>query len=308
MKTKWIEPSALWPGHQLETPPEESFKLGRRHLAGSHDELAMFDGAETRDVAGDRHRIGGICEDHRRLHVTHECRVVRRLERVAAEHAVVTEDPEIADGADCRAGDWRRNFVGRVRGIRGIECLDPEIDLRHRKPRRLDREVEIETREVFERLAEQPLVPGRSIGEPVAGNGESARLRLAQMLKRDRRHLGPAEKLAGFEPAVTGDDLQLAVDEDRRIEAEGLDALRNLADLPLIMRADIPRIGEEGCDRPVDDRDLQGCFPASFVAGNGFPTSGRCFELLCHACLLKQCVSGSKASRFAVRVHYVDSF
>jgi hypothetical protein len=48
----------------------------------------------------------------------------------------------------------------------------------------------------------------------------------------DGRHLAPPEQLACRNPAVPDDHLAPRVDQHRHIEPEGLDAGRDLADLP----------------------------------------------------------------------------
>ncbi len=74
-------------------------------------------------------------------------------------------------------------------------------------------------------LAEQPVVPCGDLGQAIVGDHEGARLRLGQMFEVDGRHFRPAELATGQEPPVTGDHLELGIDQDRHIEAENPDAI-----------------------------------------------------------------------------------
>ena len=56
------------------------------------------------------------------------------------------------------------------------------------------------------------------------------------------RHRVDAENLGGFHAAVAGDDLFRIVDQDRIAEAELCNAVRNLLNLFLRMRAGIVRV------------------------------------------------------------------
>jgi hypothetical protein len=49
-------------------------------------------------------------------------------------------------------------------------------------------------------------------------------------------HLGDAEQLGGEQPAMAGDDVAVAVGQDRDNEAEKLDAIGNLPNLLLLWR------------------------------------------------------------------------
>ena len=58
---------------------------------------------------------------------------------------------------------------------------------------------------------------------------------LGQVIEAQRRHLGPAELFCGEQPAMAGDDIPAAINEDRDIEAEGLNAAGDFPDLLLRM-------------------------------------------------------------------------
>ena len=68
------------------------------------------------------------------------------------------------------------------------------------------------------------------------------------MLEPNGRYLAPAEMPTGQQPAVTRHDVQLAVDEQRHVEAEALDAARDLLDLRAAVQAWVVRIELEVFD------------------------------------------------------------
>jgi hypothetical protein len=75
---------------------------------------------------------------------------------------------------------FRRVFKGQ----------DPQIDLGHVKTRDLEAEIEPKQREVLELFGEQPVVPGRDLGQPVVGDAESPQLSRGQVIEAQRRRRG----------------------------------------------------------------------------------------------------------------------
>jgi hypothetical protein len=71
------------------------------------------------------------------------------------------------------------------------------------------------------------------------------------MFEADGRHFRPAELATGQEPPVTGDHLELGIDQDRHIEAECLDAAGDLPDLLVAVSAGIGRIGLPRLDSQI---------------------------------------------------------
>ena len=63
-------------------------------------------------------------------------------------------------------------------------------------------------------------------------------------------------QLRRFDAAVAGDDEAALVDEDRIVEAERLNALGDLADLPTRMCARVARVRLEGRDGPDDELEV----------------------------------------------------
>ena len=77
---------------------------------------------------------------------------------------------------------------------------------------------------------------------------------MPEVIEAQRRHLAHAELTTREQAAVTGDDIVLAINQDRDIEVENSDAV---GDLPYLLSAVAVRIGRvrlELVDRAVDDR------------------------------------------------------
>ena len=101
--------------HELRTEAcQEGRKLRVAHLARSHDELAMVDGAESADVSDDRNIVRRVGKNRRSalaLHQSHICLIVKRA---PAENAMPTEQPQISGLGYARRLTHRGYSVGRV--------------------------------------------------------------------------------------------------------------------------------------------------------------------------------------------------
>ena len=60
------------------------------------------------------------------------------------------------------------------------------------------------------------------------------------MIEAQGRYLGHAAQLGGEQPAMAGDDVAVAIRQDRDIEAERINAVEDLPDLLLAVA---PRVG-----------------------------------------------------------------
>ena len=87
---------------------QEGLELSRRHLAGGHDKVFVLDRAEPGDIPSDRDIPGRIGEDHLRALVPEQAPIAFRRQGVAAQKAVLVEEPEIV-----KLGDRRGNLVER---------------------------------------------------------------------------------------------------------------------------------------------------------------------------------------------------
>ena len=74
------------------------------------------------------------------------------------------------------------------------------------------------------------------------------------MLESDGRNLFQAEALGGFEASVSGNHAALGIDQNRYVEAKGLDTLRDLTHLASSMNAGVFRVRSQALDRQVVDR------------------------------------------------------
>src|SRR5215469_9307888 len=82
---------------ELASVSQESGERGLTQLTGGHDKVAVLDGAKTRGVTGNRHIVGRVSKDHRRLLAVHQGRVGRGFECAAAVEPMMSEQPQIAD-------------------------------------------------------------------------------------------------------------------------------------------------------------------------------------------------------------------
>jgi len=75
---------------------------------------------------------------------------------------MLTQEPDIARGADGLARKGRGNSVGRIVVVLrpGREPLNPEVDFAHFEAGCVQREVEVEHRQLMQLLGEQPIIPG----------------------------------------------------------------------------------------------------------------------------------------------------
>ena len=76
------------------------------------------------------------------------------------------------------------------------------------------------------------------------------------MLDADYRDLKPPQLPQGEDPAMSGQDLVVAVDQDRDKAAEGFDAVSDLTYLPSAMLLRVPRVGFELADRRPFDPEV----------------------------------------------------
>jgi ParB-like chromosome segregation protein Spo0J len=82
---------------------------------------------------------------------------------------------------------------------------------------------------------------------------ESPQLSRGQVIEAQRRRLGHAQLAAGSEATVPCDHVAIAIDQDRHIEAKGLDALGNLPDLLSAVASRVSRVRSELVQQAVDD-------------------------------------------------------
>ncbi len=163
------------------------------------------------------------------------------------------QDPEITQ---CRDG-WSSSgaqVIGGVVARRGLlHPLDEQVDLAHLEAGDLQAEVQLLEGEVPERLSQEAFIPGRVLGQLIVGDHERLGLSLGQVLQTDGGHLGPTQEGGGLNAPMAGDDPLLAVHQYGGVEAEGLNALGDLADLLPGVNPRVVRIQLEGTDRQILD-------------------------------------------------------
>ena len=89
---------------------------------------------------------------------------------------------------------------------------------------------------------------------PTVSDHKGASLGRRQVIEAQCRHLGYSEQGACEQPPVPGHNLVLAIDQDRNIKVEGLDAVGDLPNLPLGVTPRIGGIGFQRVDSTVHNR------------------------------------------------------
>jgi hypothetical protein len=162
--------------------------------------------------------------------------------------------PQIARKGYGRTGlvDWTLVFAATSPTSRFVGVLENEINLSCFKACQLDLEIQAHQRLQLDR---QDLpVSTRLLGQPVVGKDVGSPLNGVEVCKLHGWHFFDPQQLCGRHPTVAGEDLRLIVDEDGIAKAKSLDALGDLADLLVGVRARVTRIGSERFDR--EDLDL----------------------------------------------------
>ena len=242
---------------------EERSELGLVHLARGHWEGAVMDRAKPARVTLDRHVVGWVGKHHRGAFLAHQQGEGAGIEGVATQHAMPAKDPYITESADrwpCRDLGQNIGRVGLIRGKRVFQRLDPHIDLAHLKADIFDVKIEIAERQVSQLLSQQAVVPGRIFRQFIIGDRKGAGLGWGQMLEADGWHLLDAGLAASEHPAMSGEHLELGVDQDRDIKTKRFDALSNLLDLFLAVLAWVCRVRLKLGYRAPDDLQI---FPIS---------------------------------------------
>ena len=73
------------------------------------------------------------------------------------------------------------------------------------------------------------------------------------MIEAQGRHFAHPKEAACVTPSVSGNDLVIAVDQDRHVEAKGLDAVGNLPDLFLGMAPGAGGVGLQLIEPAIND-------------------------------------------------------
>jgi hypothetical protein len=202
----------------------------------------------------DRNVVGRIGEHELGFGVAEKLRVGRRVSRVAAEQAMRSQHPQIAQTTDGRTSPILRRFILRPAGETGrlTRLVKDEVNDGSFESSEFDREIEVNQSLQFD--GQKLPIPSGHLGKPVIGQNIGSLFGVAEMGQLHCGHALNAKQLCGLDPAMPGNDLLLIVNENRIVEAESLDAVRNLADLLLGVRPRIACVGTEHFYR--NHRDL----------------------------------------------------
>ena len=100
--------------------------------------------------------------------------------------------------------------------------LEQQVDLRDLEAGERQVEVDVQFGDVAELQRQKLLIPAGVQGTLVVGDDVSALLRLAEMVESHRGHLFQPQQAGGGDPAMTGDDAAVAVDQHRGGDAPEL--------------------------------------------------------------------------------------
>jgi hypothetical protein len=89
-------------------------------------------------------------------------------------------------------------------------------------------------------LRQEPVVPAADLSQPVVSDHKGVDLRWGQMIEAEGRHFRNAEFAAGEQPAMPGNYVIVAIDQDRDIKTKNPDTVGDLSDLLLAMDPRVP--------------------------------------------------------------------
>ena len=109
---------------------QEGLEFRGRHLAAAHRKIAMLDGTEPRDMAGDRNVPRRVRKNHLGRLVSEKPDVALAHQGIRAKDAMLAEQPEIPKLRHRRRGlvRHRQNVLFVVAG-----AFDGDVDLAHLK-------------------------------------------------------------------------------------------------------------------------------------------------------------------------------
>ena len=179
---------------------------------------------------------------------------------------MLAKQPQVESTGHRRSSDVAE-FICPVRVIRRAERLDAQINFRQLEPDRLEVEVPGEFRELFELWSQTDVILRRALSDLVVCQQIGEGLRLGQMVEIDNGDALETKELRRFIAPVPGDNLVAFVDQNGRVEAECIDALRDRRHLDPAMLARIARIRAQGADRNERQfSDASGAFGPSFIS------------------------------------------
>ena len=181
----------------------------------------MLDRAEAGDIAGDCDVPGRIGEDHLRPLLAEQAPIAFRRQGVAAQEAVIVEEPEVAELGDRRGDPLERLqivlFVAR-------RPREGDIDLPHLKATELEVDVNVDLKNVGELERQRVEIPTRLFTEPVKREPQQPELRFVEIVYGDRGHLQQPHLPCGQNEAPACDHAAFRIDDDWENEAELLNA------------------------------------------------------------------------------------
>ena len=162
---------------------------------------------------------------------------------ISAKQAMRTHLPEIPGTADRIGGNLRRDLFARI----GLRVVKKCVQLPPIKPEFT--KVDPELGKVGKFKCQQVSIPTSVLGKLVVGQNIGPFLRGIEMRQRDDRNMGQSKLLRCQNTAMPGNDAILAINQYRVVEAKLPDGPGDPRDLRLRVRAGIPCVGDQGCNR-----------------------------------------------------------
>ena len=236
------------PGHGPKRACQEVSERLFGQLARALHELAVPHLAESRDMALHRDVVRRVGHHQSCAIAVHQTDIAVLLQRIAAQQAMGTQQPQIARARDRRArlGQRRLVFGNLAFGI------EDQRDLADLEAAALD--VDLKRGELAQFEREQAAVPSGQFGEPVIREDIGALLRVVEPVDAQGRDRFEADQTGGGQPAMAREHLVVGIDQHRICEPEAAQALADLADLLGRMRPCVARRR----DQRVDPAELGG--------------------------------------------------
>src|SRR6266446_4320391 len=215
-------------GGMAQRRAQEGFEFRGRHLAAAHRKITVLDGAEPRDMAGDRNVPRRIRKNHLGPLVSEKPLVALAHQGIGAKDAMPAEQPEIS-----QLRHWRPGLVERRKIILFVVAgaFEGDVDLAHLKAADAKVDLAADLQNVGELQLQRIKIPARVLAKPVEREPQHPQFGLVEVGNGHGGDLGQAEPLGGNSQSPTGNHAAVRVDDDGKDEAELFDARLQLADL-----------------------------------------------------------------------------
>ncbi len=188
----------------------------------------------------DRDVEGRIRQNHVGLLLFEQSLIVGWIPRIATKQAMGAKNPKIAGSGDNILRNPDGNVVigtGLLRALFG-SFVKNHVNLAERETGDFN-VIELHVLKKLQLDRQCVAIPPRKLGELVVGNDICPPIGLSHIRQDHDRNRRKTQQFSCRQPAVSGNHLAIARNEDRICKAKALDGIRNLPDLPLRMGAGV---------------------------------------------------------------------